>query len=227
MDICAIANASHKVLEELGLTKAGDRLNLIAYCKSEANTTCTTLQEANEKKRSLLDAFLTRKKEGKTRNKSSKRSDISLHQEKQMNKIKTKKVHLGWKHFRNEDDAFVFVPLSKGGGSRTVDVPINVCRTDLIKTCKDLFFPNGQSIFGDSDEMLTDLANFKNEKINETIKIGDRIVSFNIANYMEAHKIKTVRIYLRTKKVPLGLDSDDDDDVELDTSLIKVSKMLS
>jgi hypothetical protein len=46
--------------------------------------------------------------------------------------------------------------------------------------------------------MFMDLSNFKDEKINESIRIGDRIMSFNISNYMEAHKIKTVRVYLRT-----------------------------
>ena len=76
--------------------------------------------------------------------------------------------------------------------------------------CKELFFPNGQSIFGTSEEMLLDLANFKDEKINDSIRFGDRVMSFNISNYMDVHKIKTVWIYLRSKKVDIDLDCNDD-----------------
>ncbi len=123
-----------------------------------------------------------------------------------------KKVNLGWKHFRDDKHGYVLVPLSKGGGSRTVEVPVNISRTELIQMCKNLFFLNEQSIFGTSDEMLMDLANFKDEKINESIQIGNCITSCNITNYIEAYKIKTVRIYLRTRKVTIDLDSDDGDD---------------
>jgi hypothetical protein len=112
MDICAVANASDKVLEELGLTKAGDRLNLVAYCKSldiNCSGNITSNEESNKKRRVLLDAFLSRKKSTKTsRNKPANR-EVSLQQDKQMNKIKTKKVILGWKHFRDEDNAYIVV----------------------------------------------------------------------------------------------------------------------
>ena len=57
--------------------------------------------------------------------------------------------------------------------------------------------------------MLLDLTNFKDEKIGDTINVGGNCsVPFNIANYMEAHKIKTVRLYLRSKKI--STDSDDE-----------------
>jgi hypothetical protein len=228
MDICAVANASDKVLEELGLTKAGDRLNLVAYCKSldiNCSGNITSNEESNKKRRVLLDAFLSRKKSTKTsRNKPANR-EVSLQQDKQMNKIKTKKVILGWKHFRDEDNAYMLIPLAKGGGSRTVEVPVNITRTELIKICKDLFYPHEQSIFGASDEMFMDLSNFKDETINEGMRIGDRIMSFNISNYMEAHKIKTVRVYLRTKKVSIDLDSDGEiQDGPLD-SMFQVSEL--
>ena len=212
MDICAVANASDKVLEELGLARAGDRLNLTAYCRNLSNSSgniTSTKQEYSKTKRALLESFLSRKKVTRTLQKGPN-NELSLQQEKQVSKIKMKKVYLGWKHFQDDHNAYVLVPLAKGGGSRTVDVPVNITRTELIKMCKDLFFPNGQSIFGTSEEMLLDLANFKDEKINESIRFGDRVMSFNISNYMDVHKIKTVRIYLRSKKVDIDLDCDDD-----------------
>ena len=76
--------------------------------------------------------------------KSSQKTDEPKPTEKKREKIKTKKVQLGWKHFREEDNAYVLVPLAKGGGSRTVDVPITTSRFELYQTCKNLFFPDGQ-----------------------------------------------------------------------------------
>ena len=211
MDICAVANASDHVLEELGLTKVGDRLNLVAYCKSldcESGDTGSINEECKKKKRALLESFLSWKKATKTSQKPPNK-ELSLQQAKQMTKVKTKKIHIGWKHFRDQENTYVLVPLAKGGGSRTIDVPVDITRTELIKMGKDLFFPNEQSIFGASEEMLMDVANFKDEKINESIRIGDRILPFSISNYMELYKIKTVRVYLRTKKVLIDVDSDD------------------
>ena len=75
-------------------------------------------------------------------------------------------------------------------------MPVTISRFELYQTCKSLFFPDGQSVFGHADDMLLDLTNFKDEKIGDTINVGGNCsVPFNIANYMEAHKIKTVRLY--------------------------------
>lgn len=163
------------------------------------------MQNHQEKKKALLEAFLSRKKMKKS---SQKTNECKTSQEKK-EKIKNKQVHLGWKHFREQDDTYVLVPLSKGGGSRKVDVPVTISRFELYQTCKSLFFLDGQSVFGHADDMLLDLTNFKDEKIGDTINVGGNCsVPFNNANYMEAHKIKTLRLYLRSKKI--STDSDDE-----------------
>ena len=92
------------------------------------------------------------------------------------------------------------------GGPEEESVEQLMCQSqlskfDLYETCKDLFYPNGLSIFGTPDEMIMDLSNFKEEKIDKTITVGGSILPFSISNYMEAHIIVTVRIYLRLKKV--------------------------
>ena len=200
MDAPAVLSAPEGLLEQLGLSKAGDRLNLMAYCK----TSIEKPEKSQEKKKALLEAFLSRKKMKKS-NQTKELKSV----EKKKEKIRYKKVQLGWKHFREEDGAYVQVPLSKGGGSRTVDVPVTISRFKLYQMCKRLFFPDEQSLYGKADDMLMDLANFKDEKIGDTITVGaDCTRPFNIANYMEAHKIKTVRLYLRSKR--LTIDSDDD-----------------
>ena len=163
------------------------------------------LQNHQEKKKALLEAFLSRKK----MKKSSQKTNECKTSEEKKEKIKNKQVHLGWKHFREQDDTYVLVPLSKGGGSRKVDVPVTISRFELYQTCKSLFFLDGQSVFGHADDMLLDLTNFKDEKIGDTINVGGNCsVPFNNANYMEAHKIKTLRLYLRSKKI--STDSDDE-----------------
>ena len=102
------------------------------------------------------------------------------------------------------------MPLVKGGGSRVVEMPLTSCKTDIYQTCKNLFFPEGNSIFGNEDDMLFSLTNFKGEKVEESIKVGREYIPFNLCNYMEAHKIRTVRLYLQSRKID---GSDDDDDL--------------
>ncbi|CAB4019781.1 Hypothetical predicted protein [Paramuricea clavata] len=95
-------------------------------------------------------------------------------------------VYLGWKHFKEQEKAYTLVPLVKGGGSRVIEMPLTSCKTDIYQTCKNFFFPDGNSIFGNEDDMLFSLTNFK------------------------ARKIRTVRLYLQSRKID---GSDDDDDL--------------
>ena len=163
------------------------------------------LKNHKKRKRHYLKPFSHEKKTEKIIQKTNERKTSQEKKEK----IKSKQVHLGWKHFREQDDTYVLVPLSKGGGSRKVDVPVTISRFELYQTCKSLFFLDGQSVFGHADDMLLDLTNFKDEKIGDTINVGGNCsVPFNNANYMEAHKIKTLRLYLRSKKI--STDSDDE-----------------
>ncbi len=128
--------------------------------------------------------------------------------------IKTKKIQMGWKHFKDRDDKYVLVPLSKGGGSRFATVPQTMGKFELMKLCKETFFPNGLSPYGKEVDMLMDLTNFKDEKIERTIILNEVELPFNVANYMEAYKIKTVRLYLRTKKIfSLEEESEEENDL--------------
>ena len=54
MDVEAVRHATDDVLEDLGLTKTGDRVSLRAFCQTS-------------KKRSLLEVFLSRKKKKMTK----------------------------------------------------------------------------------------------------------------------------------------------------------------
>ena len=199
MDVCAILNADDELLKDMGLIKAGDRLSLRGFCSSCSQS--EKKEENQTKKRKLLEAFLDKKKGKKTVPTRKAPGQSHPSQTVRGEKVKTKKVQLGWKHFKEEEGAYVLVPLLKGGGSRQVELPLSTNKWDLMKTCKALFFPDGKSIFGKEEEMAFDLANFKNEKIEITIKVEGNELPFNINNYIDAYKVKNVRIYLRSQKI--------------------------
>ena len=75
MDVSAVLSAPEGFLEQLGLSKAGDRLNLVAYRK----TTSEKPENSQNKKKTLLEAFHSRKKKWKNSFKGllTANSDIS------------------------------------------------------------------------------------------------------------------------------------------------------
>lgn len=217
MDVSAVINASEKTLEHLGLIKAGDRLNLVAFCKDgmeeQKNDKLSgenPKEDSSKTKRALLEAFLSRKSVKKN-SRSVSALPSSQERKKRKERIKTKKIQLGWKHYKDEEERYVLVPFSKGGGSRFADVPLTMDRFELLQLCKNTFFPNGQSVYGKQDDMLIDLSNFKGEEIEDNIMINQATMPFNVGNYMEAYKIKSVRVYLQSKKAFVDNEENDDD----------------
>ena len=49
--------------------------------------------------------------------------------------------------------------------------------------------------------MVFAIGNFRNEQMGVSMKVNGREEPFNIGNYMEAFKLKDVRLYLLSKKV--------------------------
>ena len=67
MDAVAIQNSSDELLKEMGLAKAEDRLSLKGFCAHKEDESSS--QEGNENtKRTLLEAFLSRKEKNKSKN---------------------------------------------------------------------------------------------------------------------------------------------------------------
>ncbi len=60
MDVSAILNADDDFLNQMGLTKAGDRLSVRGFCSSISQS--DKEEDGKIKKRRLLEAFLTKKK---------------------------------------------------------------------------------------------------------------------------------------------------------------------
>lgn len=119
MDKSAIENSSDATLEEMGLTKMGDKLSLRGFCKQSSDN------ETTDHKRGLLEAFLNVK-----RKKSSSKTpvkDVTCAVNPKEDKKKTNKIQLGWLHFDEKKQKFISVRLMKGGGTRDVDIYTSYC----------------------------------------------------------------------------------------------------
>lgn len=106
MDVSAVMHASDDFLQQLGLEKAGDRLSLKAFCARECATDDKSgeSEEPKAKKRTLLESFLCKKSK---RPKSA--GDLSSKKAVE----KSRKIQLGWKHFKDHAQGFVLVPLGR------------------------------------------------------------------------------------------------------------------
>ena len=70
---------------------------------------------------------------------------------------------------------------------------------------------SGTTHYGEASEMEFAIGNFHHENMGVTLDMNGREVTFNIGNYMEAFKLKDVRLYLLSKKVTSGSEESDDD----------------
>ena len=96
---------------------------------------------------------------------------------------------------------------------REVAVGIQPCCyqvTEPMKLCKSIFFPNGVSYYGKTQDMLFAIGTFHNEQIGVTLEVNGKEVPFNIGNYMEDCKLKDVRLYLLSKKITTSSDKSED-----------------
>lgn len=109
---------------------------------------------------------------------------------------KTRRVELGWIHEGKQ------VRKRKGGGTRTLDVPKDSKKGDILQCAKDLFFPNGRSKFGRFEACSHDILDFQEEAVfDDNITVGELYTVL---------KMGVLRFYLCTKNLP------DEDDKEYD-----------
>ena len=82
------------------------------------------------------------------------------------------------------------VPLLKGGVTRTVSVQDDSNVQDLVKIGKSIFFPNGESLFGNIAEMRNSVGNFTCQEIAK---------NWTLSKYIAENALTRVRLYLITK----------------------------
>ncbi|XP_048749259.1 uncharacterized protein LOC125661328 isoform X1 [Ostrea edulis] len=109
-------------------------------------------------------------------------------------KVKTSmKISIGWLHFDIERNKYIQVKLKTGGGSRTVDMPVESSYKEMLEKAINIFFPAGKSPKGRIDKFSCVLGNFTQDLIKED--------GFSLQQYTETSCLSNKpRIYLMTKK---------------------------
>lgn len=209
MDFAAVRMASDKDFQALGLRRRGDILALRSFVLNDVDGHDT---EKEGRKRKLLelqkqlDSKSTKKKAVIRRRQSSE--DVSP-----LPTQRSKKIQIGWMHFNDKEKRFVAVRMAKGGGTREVSFPLQATSGELIAVMKDVFFPDGMSAFGRTNQMTFKLGNFRCEEIKE---------EFTLDTYITKHRLTKVRLYTLSKvsirdklekKSEVHSPSDDDSDL--------------
>ena len=183
MDAAAIKMATDDDLEKLGLGRKGDVLAIRAFCTEQCKD---AKEERSEKKRKLLQVLKSKLPRTKISKKNVEDAPKAMSEKKT-----TRKVSIGWQHFDENQNRYVLVRLGRGGGTRDISISIDSTKDDVLKETLDIFFPKGDSIFGNASTMKFTLGNFKGDEIKHE--------GFSLAAYIMKHKLSKVRIYLLSK----------------------------
>lgn len=99
----------------------------------------------------------------------------------------TRKVELGWIHDGKQ------VRKRRGGGTRTLDVPKESKKADILEYAKDLFFPKGKSKFGRFEDFSHDILDYQEEAVlDDDITVGELYTVLRMG---------VLRFYLSSKSV--------------------------
>ena len=126
-----MAFAKDGALQELGMSAKGDLLAMRAFCEGKFNA---KVSEKESLKKKLLDQQLSKRKK-----KISEAPGSSTRSIKEK-KVKTRRVQLGWLHYKPEKGRYVMVRTSDGGGTRDVDLPRDSTKEDIVDYCVGIFF---------------------------------------------------------------------------------------
>ena len=204
MDFTAVRMASDHDFHALGLTRRGDILALRSFVLGD---------EKEAKKRKLLELTkqLSSKSSKKKTGSASPRGTMKSSQDATSPPTQRfKKIQIGWMHFSNKENRYVAVRMAKGGGTREVSFPLQATSADMMDEIKNIFFPDGMSVFGTTNAMTFKLGNFSCQEINE---------EFTLERYIEEHKLSKVRLYIlsristQEKESEVHENSDDDNDL--------------
>lgn len=99
----------------------------------------------------------------------------------------TRKVELGWIHEGKQ------VRKRKGGGTRTLDVPKESKKADILQYAKDLFFPNGKNKLGKFETFSHDIVDYQEEAIfDDAITVGElySVLRMGVLRFYLCTKVK-------------------------------------
>ena len=177
----------------MALLKKGGILSLRGFCERKMRE-----RSDKETKRQLVTELLNKKK-----SKQRKTTTNCVTESKQpQEKVKIRKIQIGWLHFNDITQRNISVRLQKGGETREVDVPLNADIQQIIHISEEIFFSHGRCIFGALEDMKVALANFKCETLHMSTPEGQ---PFTLRYYIHQCKTTRVHLYLKSKKKPFFL----------------------
>lgn len=91
------------------------------------------------------------------------------------------------------------VSLVKGGGTRKVDLPVDVNREDVIQYAVKLFYPEVEYP-GSTSGISYDIANFKQEPVSSLVDSDGTVHEFTIQKYCELCKTHQFNLYVLVKE---------------------------
>lgn len=174
---------SNKDLEEMGLVK-GEQVKLRAFCRRTGDSV------REEKLKSLKKII----EEGKDSRKPTPKN-VEPGRGKIVSTKTTKatlKFEFRWKHAQTNGQ-YKMIKERQGGGVRKKDIPRNYTAYQCLKVAQDFFFPDGKSTEGELENMVADLADFKDDVI-------DLMGSFTAESYKATNGLHTPRLVLLSKE---------------------------
>jgi hypothetical protein len=93
---------------------------------------------------------------------------------KEKKRLTSKTICVGWLHDCG-DGSFLQVRQNNGGGSCSLQVPVNANKHDIINEAKALFFPNSLSPLGNQSEFQFDLFDITKQPIKPDATVKDII----------------------------------------------------
>lgn len=162
-------------MKELGLV-LGDIIALRSFCTKNENDKA----EREDRKKKLFERLFGNKEDSGS--KTQKKSSVK-------NKNAPIKVYLGWQHYDKEEKRYKQLRLSRGGGTREIQLQLSSSYQYILDIAIGKFVHNGNSCKGRAEDMVFGLGNFTGEKIENTEK-------FTLEGYRDCNALSRVKIYL-------------------------------
>ncbi|XP_060774037.1 uncharacterized protein LOC132884236 [Neoarius graeffei] len=165
------------------ISSYGDRVSVLSFCKQTMSSPDkeTLIQR-------IRDKIETRKMS--SRRKGLQNPGEGMSRQRNLSAEKSsRKIEIGWLHF--DKNEYHQVRTNNGGGTRHVSVEKTSTVAQILELGKELFFPNGPSTKGHTDDFTFEVCDVKRKQIPLDDTVG---------RLYEQTKLKLLRFYICTKE---------------------------
>ena len=198
MDAVAISHASDYTLRGLGL-KTGDILSLKAFVTDSEVNQKNSMEKQEREKRKL--ELIEQLQSGQGNKSSGTKRNVGSSQTRNVKQRSrtSKKVQVGWMHYNEDQQRYVAVRMSRGGGTRDINMSVQANIEMVLNTASSVFFPDGKSCFGNLDEMNCTVGNYKGDIISTLTDENGEVHDFSVRKYYDISKTNRARLYLMSR----------------------------